>query len=134
MPRNGIPLLKGKTKKQLKSRKDRERKALMNDWHEAAINEAPMKIIEGQMRFECYHCEKYFPREYLIGDHWPHTRGARKDLILDPRNRKASCGPCNVSNNPNRKKPTEADLAPFYPIREDRTEEELGFGYIPPVS
>lgn len=111
------PIPKGPTRKQAKSQKDRENDARMLEWHATVIEKGRVPYLfsdQGQAMYRCFHCKWQFPKDEIIGDHWPHTRGARKDLMYDVRNGQPTCKSCNRSDNPNRKKPTEADLAPFY--------------------
>lgn len=61
-------------------------------WHE--------RICEGSS--QCFHCEKWFPRDMLCGDHLI-TRASMPSLKYDIRVGRRSCASCNTSGNQNRK-------------------------------
>jgi len=128
---NRLPLWKSEPLKKLRARRKAENSVRMLEWHNEVVERARVSLIgfmtSGDL-YECFHCEKLFPRNEVCGDHWPHTKGARPDLKYDVRNGRCTCRSCNRSDNPNRKVPTEEDLAPFYQTGEFLREEDLGFG------
>lgn len=73
----------------------------MIGWHNLIVSKAP----HAGDYYQCFHCEKFYPRNQVCGDHFPHTKGSRPDLRYDVNNGVCSCAKCNVSNAPTRKKP-----------------------------
>lgn len=80
---------------------------------ERAFRKLSHEILDEHPYWTCFHCGKLFPRVEICLDHWPYSRGARPDLLLDRRNLKPSCKACNTSGNPQRKAPESEDLSLF---------------------
>ena len=53
-------------------------------------------------RYECFHCERYFDREEVCGDHWPKSKGASPQTKFDVEAGVPCCKDCNRSDNPAR--------------------------------
>lgn len=81
--------------------KYRERR-IMNLWHDIVVDKGRFKDM-----YQCFHCEELFPRNMMVGDHFPFTKGSRPDLKFDIANGVPSCARCNISNAPSRKSPSE---------------------------
>lgn len=97
IPLAKLPFAKTDYRRQ-KARRKRDRKLSLIEWHELVCERAR----EGT-KYRCHHCQNLFDRDRVCGDHYPYSRGARPDLLLDPENGVCSCGPCNTSNAPTRR-------------------------------
>src|SRR3990167_5536899 len=85
---------------------------IMRIWHDLITETG--KIGDD---YFCFHCGGQFPRDEVIGDHFPFTRARRPDLVMDIRNGKCSCKGCNQSGSPFRK--NAKDYLPLDPPDED---------------
>lgn len=101
----GIPLPKPTKAERPGVIRRKEIKDAVPEWHDKVVEKGrtDLTTTEGKPLYLCFHCKALFTREYVCGDHWPRSKGARPDLKLDPDAGVCCCMTCNVSNSPTRK-------------------------------
>ena len=78
---------------------DSEKKEFIIVWHEIIVARS---FDPKRNKHQCHHCQLWFVREKVCGDHFPHTKGARPDLRFDILNGVTSCAGCNTSGSKHR--------------------------------
>lgn len=63
-------------------------------WHDTIVSRA---FDPARKLYRCFHCQKWFPRNKVCGDHWPNTKASRPDLRYDVSAGVCSCAFCNTS-------------------------------------
>lgn len=61
-------------------------------WHHCVIDTA---YDAARDEYQCHHCRRWFPRNMVIGDHFPVTKGADENVRFDVSKGVCSCSGCN---------------------------------------